>query len=101
MGDGYFHGDHLLGPLLFLNVVGPQDDPHGAAQTAEWGVGVWSHRIQPRGCEGQVAARARQGWSQGGSRGDRWVLDPLFFNDTEGRASSSFLLPSGNIMKLH
>lgn len=55
MGDGCFHGDDLLGLLLFLDVVGPQGDLDGAAQRTESGVGVWSHRTQPRGREGQVA----------------------------------------------
>lgn len=35
MGDGSFHRDKLLGPLLFLDIMGPQGDIYGAAQRAE------------------------------------------------------------------
>lgn len=60
MGDGCFHGDDLLGPLLFLDVVGPQDDLDGAAERAEWGVGVWnSWDTAP----GAVKGRWQLGWA--------------------------------------
>lgn len=32
VGDGFFHGDDLLGLLWFLDVVGPQGDIHTAVK---------------------------------------------------------------------
>lgn len=101
MGDGSSHGDDLLGLLLLLDVVGPQGDVDGAVRRAEWarGCGVTGHSsAQEPGRAGDN--QGGQDWSRGAHRGDRWVLDSLFFNGTEGRSSGSSLLLSSNIMKL-
>lgn len=39
MVDGFSHWNDLLGSLLLLDVVGPQDDPDGVVQrvSGRWG----------------------------------------------------------------
>lgn len=61
MAGGFSHRNDLLGPLLLLDVVGPQNDVDGAAQRVSGRRG--HRRYSPKAVDETGQLRAGQGWS--------------------------------------